>query len=353
MDLSHLNVLDLSTVLAGPSVATFFAELGANVTKIEHPINKDVTRSWKITSENKKSKTSAYFSSVNFSKNYASLDLKNIHDYKKLEQLLNNTDILISNFKKSSEKTLNLIPSNLQKKYPGLVHGRITGFGDESDRIAYDLIIQAESGLMSINGATQGPPTKLPVAFIDILAAHHLKEGVLLALLEKEKTGKGKIVSVSLYDAAICSLANQASNYLMLKKTPKRMGSLHPNIAPYGEIFHTKDNIMLTFAIGSNKHFELLCNFLKTKNIEKDDKFDTNQKRVENREELKIILQQRIKNFNSNDVLKELKKMHVPVAEIKDIKQVFEQKEARKLIRHELINGEKTSRVTSIGFQSK
>ena len=353
MDLSKLNVLDLSTVLAGPSVATFFGELNANVTKVEHPLNKDVTRSWKSKNEKKESKTSAYFSSVNYKKKYLTLDLTKDNSRKKLDQLLINTDILITNFKRSSEKKLNLIPEELQKKFPGLIHGRISGFGDDSDRIAYDLIIQAESGLMSINGNQTDPPTKLPIAFVDILAAHQLKEGILLSLLEKQKTGTGNIVSVSLYDSAICSLANQASNFLMLNENPKRMGSLHPNIAPYGEIFTTKDEKMITFAIGTNKHFGSLCNFLMLEYLQTDNQFSSNQQRVVNRKILAKILQDKISTVSSNAILKELKSLHVPVAEIKSFDEVFKQKEALNHVRKEIIDNEETYRVSSIAFKHK
>ena len=350
MNLSHLNIIDLSTVLAGPSVATFFAELGAHVTKIENTSNKDITRTWKTEKEDKQAKASAYFSSVNYKKKYLSLNLQNNIDYKKFEELLSKTDILITNFKKTSEKKLNLIPEEIQKKFPKLIHGRITGFGNESDRIAYDLIIQAETGLMSINGHKYGMPTKLPIAFVDILAAHQLKEGILLALLDKEKNKSGKVISVSLYDAAICSLANQASNFLMLNQIPERMGSLHPNIAPYGEIFTCKDGVKITFAIGADTHFKALCDFLFLENVNTG-KYDNNQKRVKNRTQLQEIIQEQVKKLNSQIILEELKKLHVPVAEIKNIKQVFEQGQAKDLVRKELIENEMTYRVSSVAFK--
>ena len=350
MNLSHLNIIDLSTVLAGPSVATFFAELGANVTKIENTSNKDITRTWKTEKEDKQAKVSAYFSSVNYKKKYLSLNLQNNIDYQKFEELLSKTDILITNFKKTSEKKLNLIPEEIQKKFPKLIHGRITGFGNESDRIAYDLIIQAETGLMSINGHKDGMPTKLPIAFVDILAAHQLKEGILLALLDKEKNKSGRVISVSLYDAAICSLANQASNFLMLNQIPERMGSLHPNIAPYGEIFTCKDEVKITFAIGSDLHFKALCDFLFLENVNTG-QYENNQKRVKNRTRLQEIIQEQVKKLNSHLILEGLKKLHVPVAEIKNIKQVFEQGQAKELVRKELIENEMTHRVSSVAFK--
>ena len=184
------------------------------------------------------------------------------NDFNQLKILLEDADILLSNFKKGDAEKFGLTWEKLHRAFPGLIHGKISGFGSDSDRVAYDLILQAESGFMAMNGQADGPPTKMPVALIDVLAGHHLKEGVLLALLHKKADNIGVEFEVSLYDAAITSLLNQATNYLMGNVIPTRIGSLHPNIAPYGEIFKTKDGCEITFAIGSNRHFEGLCKML-------------------------------------------------------------------------------------------
>ena len=210
--LSELKVIDISTVLAGPSVGMFLAELGANVIKIEHPIQKDVTRTWKSASEDKES-ISSYFSSINFKKKYLTLDLINKKDYDQFISLIEGADILISNFKRQDYHKFNITQDVLDAINPKLIHGRITGYGTDSDRVAYDLILQAETGFMSLNGTPDSGPVKMPVALIDVLAAHQLKEGILLALYERLKYGKGKLVSVSLYQAAVSSLVNQASSY--------------------------------------------------------------------------------------------------------------------------------------------
>src|SRR5690606_9397012 len=135
---------------------------------------------------------------------------------------------------------------------PALIYGRITGYGSENPKVGYDAVIQAESGFMSMNGEPEGKPLKLPVALIDILAAHHLKEGLLLALLEKQVTGKGKLVEVSLIQAALSSLANQGTNWLVGGVVPSRQGSAHPNIAPYGDIFLTSDHREILLAVGTD-----------------------------------------------------------------------------------------------------
>jgi crotonobetainyl-CoA:carnitine CoA-transferase CaiB-like acyl-CoA transferase len=350
---SKLKIIDLSTVLAGPSVATFFGELGANVIKIEHPIRPDVTRSWKLASEDSSQTVSAYFSAVNYKKDYLSLDLKNEKDYATFIDHVQHADILLSNFKKGDDEKLNVSDEQLRSINPSLIIGKITGFGNESDRVAYDLILQAETGFMSMNGTQESGPVKMPVALIDVLAAHHLKEGLLIALLQRNQSNEIKTVSVSLYDAAICSLANQASNYLMEQHIPQRIGSLHPNIAPYGEIFSTKSNDLVTFAIGSNQHFEKLCSFLRCEDLITDDRFKENKDRVKNRMQLFEYLQEKIKLFDTVTLLHEMHQRYVPAGEIKNLQAVFQEQAAQNLIRTETINGKETKRITSIGFQWK
>ena len=346
-----LKVIDLSTVLAGPSVATFFAELGAEVLKIENTSIPDVTRSWKLPTEDKNSTVSAYFSSINYKKKYIQLNLKDKADYQTFLTLIINADILISNFKKGDEAKLNIEDATLRGINPKLIIGKINGFGTKSDRVAYDLILQAETGFMSMNGTNESGPVKIPVAFIDVLAGHQLKEGLLLALLEMEKTGIARSVSVSLYDAAVCSLVNQASNYLMENQIPQRIGSLHPNIAPYGEIFTTKEGDLITFAIGNDVHFMKLCLFLNLSEIPTDIRFVTNALRVKNRTELQNILQEKIKAFPTEVILDKMLAENVPAGKIKNLGEVFSNADAQNLIREELIEGINTKRVTSIAFK--
>lgn len=353
MNFSELKIIDLSTVLAGPSVGTFFAELGAEVIKIESPQFPDVTRSWKLPSEKSDSEISAYFSSVNFQKKYIQLDFSNSSDLEELMKLLSQADILLTNFKKSSEEKFGLTSEILLQKFPKLIIGKITGFGEESDRIAYDLILQAETGFMSMNGTPDSGPVKMPVALIDVLAAHHLKEGILVALLNRLSTRKGKKVSVSLYDAAISSLVNQAANYLMENHIPQRIGSLHPNIAPYGEIFKTRDNVLITFAIGSDIHFQKLTTLLSISELARDERFKTNQKRVENRQLLAELIQEKLLLKEADEILGQCLKTFIPAAQIKNLKEVFGDSSAQQLVREETIIGESTKRVTSIAFKWK
>lgn len=347
--LSDLKIIDVSTVLAGPSVGTFFAELGARVIKVENPAIPDVTRSWKLPSEDRNSKISAYFSSINYQKEYVSLNLK--EERSRFLELIEDADILISNFKAGDEEKFGISDNELRKINPKLICGKINGFGSKSDRVAYDLILQAETGFMSMNGTPESGPVKMPVAMIDVLAAHHLKEGLLLALLKRSKTNIGSTVTVSLYDAAVCSLVNQASNYLMSGEIPQRIGSLHPNIAPYGEIFKTKDSELITFAIGSDAHFRKLCDFLGCSELVSDERFSQNPSRVQHRTELFQLLEVKIQQFETQVILDQMLKDKVPAGKISDLKDVFNSESAKTLIREEKIDGIDTKRVTSIAFK--
>jgi crotonobetainyl-CoA:carnitine CoA-transferase CaiB-like acyl-CoA transferase len=345
----ELKIIDLSTVLAGPSVGTFFAELGARVIKIEHPIHGDVTNTWRLATEQDQLAQSAYYSSVNYSKELLKLDFQKEQDYAHFLKELKDTDVVLMNFKKGDDTKLKLDPKTLWKHQPKLIIGKITGFGSENDRIAYDLILQAETGFMSMNGTPESGPTKMPVALIDVLAAHQLKEGLLLALLQKQN--KGQLVSVSLYDAAVCSLANQASNYLMAQHVAQPIGSLHPNIAPYGEIFKTLDQKDITFAIGSHAHFEKLCQVLNLATVLENPLYKENQLRVKNRIQLAKEIQLAVRERAAEELFTELVAIGVPVAIIKNMAEVFNDNAAQSLVRAEVIQGQNTKRVTQLAFQ--
>jgi crotonobetainyl-CoA:carnitine CoA-transferase CaiB-like acyl-CoA transferase len=343
-----LKVVELASVLAGPSVGLFFAELGAEVIKIENKkTGGDVTRSWKLPSEDKKSDVSAYFLAVNFFKKHLFLDVSSETDYKKCITQIKHADIVIVNYKKGDDKKLKLDYSTLKKINPTLIYAGIQGFSDTDERVAYDLILQAESGFMSMNGTKKSGPLKMPVAMIDILAAHHLKEAILLALLKKQKTKKGSCISVSLFDVAVASLANQATNWLVAKHIPQPTGSLHPNIAPYGEIFITKDKHTVTFAIGSNGQFTKLCELLNIKKTSSDKNYISNQLRVINRKKLFSVLNKEVKKQSLAYLQKECTKYGVPFAKIRNLKEVFELPEAKKLIKNISYDKKNYSVVTS------
>lgn len=347
-----LKIIELAGVLAGPSVGYFFAELGAKVIKIENPnTNGDVTRSWKLKTEDPRAKTSAYFWSVNGLKELQFLDITQEKDLKELYKLVKDADIVITNYKKGDDKKLKVDYPTLTKLNSKLIYASINGFGKDNPRTAYDLILQAESGFMFMNGEPNSVPTKMPVALIDLLAGHQLKEAILIALIKKYKENKGSNISVSLFDSAVASLANQATNWLIGGHLPVASGSLHPNIAPYGELFLTKDKQYITFAIGSNKQFEALCEVINNNSLPRDPKFTTNQNRVKNRHELYSILNNHLSKFQFKDIFKLCETKEIPIGKIRNMKEVFELPAAKELIR-EIKEGKEVKKVvSSIGFK--
>lgn len=346
-----LKVVELAGVLAGPSVGLFFAELGAKVIKIENTkTNGDVTRTWKLKTENTKAAESAYFWSVNTNKESLFLDLSLPNQLQKFYDLIKDADVLITNYKHGDDVKLKVDYATLKKINQKLIYGSINGFGANSPRTAYDLILQAESGFMFMNGEANSKPTKMPVALIDLLAGHQLKEGILIALLNRTKTNKGCKVNVSLFDSAIASLANQATNWLIAKELPKAAGSLHPNIAPYGELFDTKDGHLITFAIGSNKQFKALCEILNYAALAIDLKYQTNQLRLNNRMQLYSILYNYIKVFNFKDLYKLCVENDVPIGKIRNLKEVFELPEAKKMLQSFAFKNQDITTVKSVAF---
>jgi len=347
-----LKVIEISSVLAGPSVGMFFSEMGSQVTKIENKKSKgDVTRSWKLPSEAKDATVSAYFCAVNYNKLYQYLDLTNSDDLRHVKSQIKEADIVILNFKFGDDVKFGLDYESLSKNNSKLIYGTINGFGEDSERVAYDLILQAETGFMSMNGTPNSGPVKMPVALIDVLAGHQLKEGLLVALIERLKSNTGRKVSVSLYDSAVASLANQATNWLMAGHVAKPIGSTHPNICPYGELFTTVDGELITFAIGSNKQFYNLCDVLGCIQLIADDKFKDNFSRVKNRIELEQLISEKVCQWKSLDLINQLHKKFVPVAKINSINEVFQNPKAKAMILHETIEGVKTQRVKTVVFK--
>jgi crotonobetainyl-CoA:carnitine CoA-transferase CaiB-like acyl-CoA transferase len=347
-----LKIIEIAGVLAGPAVGMFFAELGAEVIKIENAkTGGDMTRKWKLPSENPNAKTSAYFSAVNYHKQYLFKDLSNPADQAEIHRLIKSTDVVLTNFKKGSDQKFKMDYETLSALNPGLIYASISGFDSNEDKVAFDLVLQAETGFMYMNGSPESGPVKMPVALIDVLAAHQLKEGILIALLKRNETGKGAHVSVSLEESALASLANQASNYLMAGHIPQRMGSLHPNIAPYGEILKTKDGFDVVLAVGTNHQFSALCKILEKDELIDDLRFNENNQRVKNRSELTIILARAVNEIPKDVLLDHCLKMKVPIAEIKNLEQVMKSPTAQKMILEETIDGEETKRLKTVAFR--
>lgn len=329
-----IKVIELASVLAGPSVGQFFAELGADVIKIENlKTFGDVTRSWKGSGE-QTDERSAYFCSVNWGKRSLAVDLTKKEGREIIHELVTEADIVISSYKPGDAEKLEMDYDTLSKLNSKLIYGQITGYGSDNPRVGYDAIIQAEAGFMYMNGEQGGASLKMPVALIDVLAGHHLKEGVLLAMLQRQQTGKGSFVEVSLLQAAISSLVNQATNWLIAGKLPQKQGSAHPNIAPYGDVFTTKDGQEVLLAVGSDRQFTDLCQLLKMIEIASEPKFSTNQSRVDNRKQLNLILQEKISCLIADTIIDDLNKAKIPAGRIQNLEQVFKMGEATELLIH-------------------
>ena len=351
MSFADLKVIELATVLAGPSVGMFFAELGASVLKIENPkTNGDMTRHWKLPTEDQTGAISAHYSSVNYKKEVEFIDFSKPEGYSKLLALIKDCDILLTNFKPGSAEKLLLDYPRVKRVNSNIIYAELTGFGSDDIRPAFDVVLQAETGFMGMTGEPGQPPVKMPVALIDVIAAHHLKEGILTALIQRKKNSPQK-VEVSLYDAALSSLVNQASNYLMAGHVPQPMGSKHPNIAPYGDQFLTKDKKWFVLAVGTDNQFKKLHETLGITVLNNNQQFDTNAKRVTQREALNAILQKEIKLWERSKIQDVLLAAGVPCGAVKMLNEVFQEEKATHLVLEEDIDGVKTKRVKSKLFK--
>ncbi|KYG79586.1 crotonobetainyl-CoA:carnitine CoA-transferase CaiB-like acyl-CoA transferase [Roseivirga ehrenbergii] len=335
--MKKLKIIELASVLAGPSVGQFFAELGAEVIKVESSkTGGDVTRSWLFKGEKRNGTVSAYFTSVNWGKKSLSIDLSNKEERAIVYKLVKNADIVVASYKPGDSEKLGVDFNTLKEINPALIYGQITGYGLSNPKVGYDAVIQAESGFMSINGEQGAAPLKMPVALIDVLAGHQLKEALLVALIERMESGKGKCVQVALIDAAISALVNQGANWLVGKNEPKSMGNLHPNIAPYGELFETKDCRQLLLAIGNDKQFYRLCSIL---SINEMGGFSANQERVVNRDELNRILADKIRLWPSHELMELLVNQQVPAGLVNTINDALDQGEPHWFLEAEGITG--------------
>ena len=330
--LDDLLVLELASVLAGPSVGQFFAELGATVLKVENPrTNGDVTRRWRAPNAEGEAEDdrSAYFCCCNHGKQSIALDLSTGAGQSILHALVEDADVVLASYRPGTAEALGADYETLSDVHPGLLYGHVTGYGPDRARAGYDAVVQAESGFMHVNGAADGPPTKLPVALMDVLAAHQLKEGLLVALLRRERTGEGAYVPVSLFQAAVSGLANQATNWLVAGHSPRRMGSAHPNIAPYGTPYATADGPPVVLAVGTDRQFAALCDVLGRPALADDPRFATNAERVAHREALDDVLADRVAELETEALLDALHEQNVPAGVVRDVPAVFEQPTAQ------------------------
>lgn len=351
---TELKVVELASVLAGPAVGMFFAELGAEVIKIENSTTGgDMTRGWKLPSESPDSPVSAYFFSVNWHKKHLFLNLTQADDQALTHEIIREADVVITNFKPSSARKMQVDEATLRALNPRLIFAQIQSFADPEDESpAFDMVLQAEAGFLHINGEPNRPPVKMPVALIDLLAAHQLKEAILIALLNRERSGEGGTVSVSLLESALASLANQASNFLNTGYIPGPMGTQHPNIAPYGDVFTCADGQPLVLAVGTERQFERLCQALEVMNLLENVDFQVNSSRVKHRTALNAVLAECFAQRTSADLMEAFKRLGVPAARIRNMKEVMDIPAAQDMILEETLeNGTISKRLRTNAFK--
>jgi crotonobetainyl-CoA:carnitine CoA-transferase CaiB-like acyl-CoA transferase len=293
--LSHVTVLDLSRVLAGPWAGQVLADLGAEVIKVERPGTGDDTRGWGPPflrdSEGRDTADAAYYLCANRNKKSVTIDFTTAEGQGIVRDLARTSDVVLENFKVGGLQAYGLDYQSLKAVNPKLIYCSITGFGQTgpyAQRAGYDLLVQAMGGLMSITGRQDDEPgagpQKAGVAVTDILSGLYATIGILAALAHRERGGEGQHIDVGLLDVQVACLANQAMNYLVGGSAPQRSGNAHPNLVPYQD-FPTSDGYMI-IAVGNDAQFARLCGVLGLAALAQDPSFATNKQRVLNRREL-------------------------------------------------------------------
>ena len=319
--LKNLLVIDLTRVLVGPYCTMVLSDLGARVIKVEAPEIGDDSRKFGPFIKD----YSAYFMSLNRGKESIALNLKNTDDKRIFDKILSKADILVENFKPGTLERWGYGWKDVCKKYPKLIYASASGFGQTGplkELPAYDMVVQGMGGLMSVTGQPNSEPTRVGTSIGDITAGLFTTIGINAALYDREKTGKGTFIDVSMLDCQIAILENAIARYLSKNEIPKPMGSRHPSIAPF-EAFKTKDSHII-IAAGNDKLFEKLCNVLKISEIFNDERFNTNSSRSKNIDELKIILEDKLSLKITTDWVSQMEKERIPCGPIYNIKEAVE-----------------------------
>jgi CoA:oxalate CoA-transferase len=319
--LKNLLVLDLTRVLVGPYCTMMLSDLGARVIKVEAPEVGDDSRNFGPFVED----YSAYFMSLNRGKESIALNLKNTDDKKIFDKILAKADVLVENFKPGTLEKWGYGWKDICKKYPKLIYASASGFGQTGplkELPAYDMVVQGMGGLMSVTGQPNSEPTRVGTSIGDITAGLFTTIGINAALYDREKTGKGTFIDVSMLDCQIAILENAIARYLSKNEIPKPMGSRHPSIAPF-EAFKTKDSHII-IAAGNDKLFEKLCNVLEISEISNNEKFKTNSSRSKNINELKKIIEDKLSSKITTDWVSYMEKERIPCGPIYNIKEAVE-----------------------------
>ena len=330
--LSHIRVLDLSRILAGPWAGQLLADLGADVVKVERPGAGDDTRGWGPPwlkdGQGADTAVAAYYLCANRNKRSITIDITRPEGQALVKRLAAESDVVLENFKVGGLEQYGLDYDSLRAVNPRLIYCSITGFGQDgpyAPRAGYDFLIQGLGGLMSITGRPDGDegggPMKVGVALTDILTGLYATNAVLAALAWRERSGEGQHIDLALLDVQVACLANQAMNYLATGNAPKRLGNAHPNIVPYQD-FPTADGYMI-LAIGNDGQFARFCETAGNAALASDPRFSTNRARVENRALLIPLLKKLTVERTTADWIGTLEAIAVPCGPINTLAEVF------------------------------
>ncbi|MEC8642185.1 MAG: CaiB/BaiF CoA-transferase family protein [Pseudomonadota bacterium] len=335
--LTHLRVLDLSRILAGPWATQMLGDLGADIIKVERPVSGDDTRGWgppfadAMTGDTATDAAarSAYFCSVNRNKRSLAIDITAPEGAAILRELIPQCDVLVENFKVGGLAKYGLDYDTLKTINPRLVYCSITGFGQEgpdSGRAGYDFMIQGMGGLMSVTGEADGMPMKVGVALVDVLTGTNAATAILAAVMHAERTGTGQHIDMSLFDVSVASLANQALNYLVSDRVPGRLGNAHPNIVPY-QAFATADGHII-LAVGNDPQFRKFCDVAGLDGLADNPDYATNRARVMNRAALLPHIEAAFRRQTTGWWLDQLAAVGVPAGPINPRDKVFAEPQA-------------------------
>ena len=319
--LEGVTILDLTRVLSGPYCTMLLADMGARVIKIEHPEHGDDTRGWGPPFLGDES---AYFLSVNRNKESVTLDFKHPKGRDVLNQLIEQVDVLVENFRPGTMKRAGFGYNDLAARLPNLIYASVSGFGQTGPRHTqpgYDAVLQAEGGLMSITGDADGPAYRLGVAISDITAGMFAAYGVVLALFARDRTGRGQMVDVGMLDAVSALLTYQAEIHLTTGVVPPRMGNRHPTITPY-ETFDASDGEFVV-AVGNDEQWKRLCKVIDQPELGNDPHFNTNRARVAAHDQLQPLLAQVFKSRTRKVWIECLNEAGIPCGAVRNIAEVL------------------------------
>lgn len=322
--LSGLRIIELARILAGPWAGQTLADLGADVIKVEAPSGDDTRRWGPPFIDREDDRTAAYFHSCNRGKRSVVIDFRTPEGLADLKALIASADIVIENYKVGGLAKYGLDYASLSAEHPALIYCSITGFGQDgpyAHRAGYDYIIQGMSGLMSVTGEPDGQPQKVGVALTDVLTGVYASTAILAALHQRQVTGKGQQIDMSLLDVATSCMANQNLNYLATGTAPQRLGNAHPNLAPY-QVMDCADGWVI-IAVGNDGQFQRFCALLGDPEMAENTAFATNADRVSNRAAMTARLTKATLRFTKTELLAACEAHGVPAGPINDMAEVF------------------------------